>query len=254
MTLDNCWVLIAAAGSGSRMQSSLPKQYMPLAGKPLLQHVLERFLGWSSELQIALVGRIDLSEQSNITAINDARVHSVEGGTSRAESVLNGLRFIAAQTETPVPVLVHDAARPLIRKIDVLNLLENTFAARRDGHAVGGILATPVTETVKLADSDLPGQSGCKNIERTLDREKLWHAKTPQLFMHDELLQAMQNGLAATTATITDEASAMERAGHKVVMVECCSDNIKVTRAGDLPVAEALLALQASRQAEFNKD
>lgn len=248
LTLDKCWVLIAAAGSGSRMQSSFPKQYMMLAGKPVLQHVLERILGWSSELQIALVGRVDLSGQGNIPALSDARVHPVEGGASRAESVLNGLRFIAAQaTSLSVPVLVHDAARPLVRQSDVLMLLDSTDAERRDGRAVGGILATPVTDTVKLADTDLPQQRGCKNIKQTLDRERLWHARTPQLFMHDELLQAMQDGLAdVATAAITDEASAMEQAGHKVIMVECHSDNLKITRAEDLPIAEALLALQTS--------
>ena len=255
-SFDNCWVLIAAAGSGSRMQSSTPKQYLPLAGKPVLQHGLERFLSWSGRLQIALVTRPDSPELADIGATRSDRVHIVEGGATRAESVLSGLQFIAnnvsnnAAAETAV--LIHDAARPLVRKTDVQQLLEMTSAERREGRAVGGILATPATDTIKLAENSNPGQAGGQLIMQTMDRERLWQARTPQLFLLEELLQAMtstksgdSNLKAGGAVAVTDEASAMEQAGHRVLMVKCHSDNIKITRAEDLLLAEALLQLQS---------
>lgn len=240
-SLDDCWVLVAAAGSGSRMQSAIPKQYLSLAGKPVLQHVLERFLRWSSELQIALVARPDSAELADIAAVRSDRVHLVEGGATRAASVLCGLQYISHHADPETAVLIHDAARPLVRRTDVQQLLEVTSNARLSGRAVGGILATPATDTMKLADDSSQHSGNGRLIMQTLDRERLWQARTPQLFVLEELLPT----LSTAAKTFTDEASAMEQAGHTVLMVNCHSDNIKITQAEDLLLAEALLQLQS---------
>lgn len=282
-SLDRSWVLIAAAGSGRRMSSSTPKQFLPLAGKPVLHHVLERVLGWSPQLQVALVwNSLELPSaiESEIPQLGDPRVHNVEGGDSRAGSVLNGLAMIKSRSPLDTPVLVHDAARPLVRFEDVERLVKQTKEARLAGIASGGILATPVTDTVKLVDSRAtrsaePGstkKSATRKLadntiagsvvicRTTLERELLWQAQTPQLFLLGELMEALQNGLSVEggesgvvpdnanlqasvphALVISDEASAMERAGHTVLMVEGSRDNIKITRSEDLAVASALL-------------
>ncbi len=245
-SFDDCWVLIAAAGSGSRMQSAVAKQFLPLAGKPVLQHVLERVLGWSSSLQIALVAKPDSPELAGIAACRDNRVHVVAGGDTRAASVLSGLQLIARHADAETPVLIHDAARPLVRRSDVQQLIAMTAAARQSGHAQGGILATPATDTIKLAEKAEHDTTGGQLIAQTLDRDQIWQARTPQLFILEELLRAMGDVSAGLAdRMVTDEASAMELAGHSVMMVKCCSDNIKITQPEDLLLAETLLQLQS---------
>jgi len=276
-SLHNSWVLIAAAGTGTRMNADTPKQFLQLAGEPILQHTLRRCLSWSSELQVVLVTRLSDPALSTVAAADDPRVLLVEGGASRAESVANGLTAVGERADAESPVLVHDAARPLVRHRDVENLLNTTAQARATNRAQGGILATPVTDTVKLAypaavaglvndtDSDHPNPADRLIIDRTLPRSLMWRALTPQVFAIGELTraldgflqkppvpQALNNGsndtglqlAAAEQTTLTDEASAMERAGHKVLLVEGASDNIKITHSHDLEIAQMLLNRQ----------
>ncbi|EKB21030.1 2-C-methyl-D-erythritol 4-phosphate cytidylyltransferase [Aeromonas veronii] len=218
--------IVPAAGIGSRMGADCPKQYLQLAGKTILEHTLERLLSHPAIAQVivALAPHDHWFEALPVAA--NPRIVRVEGGAERAFSVLNGLHV--AQGEW---VLVHDAARPCLTHGDLDALI---VAAMGCG---GAILGSRVRDTMKR--SDVEG-----NIIATVEREQLWHALTPQMFPTRALKRALEEGLLLG-ATITDEASAMERAGFAVRMVEGRADNIKVTRPEDLSLAGLFLSQQA---------
>ncbi|MGL5334073.1 MAG: 2-C-methyl-D-erythritol 4-phosphate cytidylyltransferase [Aeromonas veronii] len=218
--------IVPAAGIGSRMGADCPKQYLQLAGKTILEHTLERLLSHPAIAQVivALAPHDRWFEALPVAA--DPRIVRVEGGAERAFSVLNGLHV--AQGEW---VLVHDAARPCLTHGDLDALIA---AAMNCG---GAILGSRVRDTMKRSDGE-------GNIIATVEREQLWHALTPQMFPTRALKLALEEGLLLG-ATITDEASAMERAGFTVRMVEGRADNIKVTRPEDLSLAGLFLSQQA---------
>ncbi|OEC52035.1 MULTISPECIES: 2-C-methyl-D-erythritol 4-phosphate cytidylyltransferase [unclassified Aeromonas] len=218
--------IVPAAGIGSRMGADCPKQYLQLAGKTILEHTLERLLSHPAIAQVivALAPHDRWFEALPVAA--DPRIVRVEGGAERAFSVLNGLHV--AQGEW---VLVHDAARPCLTHGDLDALIA---AAMNCG---GAILGSRVRDTMKRSDGE-------GNIIATVEREQLWHALTPQMFLTRALKLALEEGLLLG-ATITDEASAMERAGFTVRMVEGRADNIKVTRPEDLSLAGLFLSQQA---------
>ncbi len=211
--------VIPAAGVGKRMLADKPKQYLRLHGKTILEHSVKPMLALDS------VAKLFLALSPNdpyfaATSLTDERIIRVEGGAERVHSVLNALLQIDADK---MPwVLVHDAARPLVRSEDIERLITRCLAA---GH--GGILATPVRDTMKR---------GASLVAHTVDREQLWHALTPQFFPTALLRQNIQAALASG-ATLTDEASAMEWAKEPVLLVEGHSDNIKITRPADLQLA-----------------
>ncbi|WP_421300735.1 2-C-methyl-D-erythritol 4-phosphate cytidylyltransferase [Aeromonas veronii] len=218
--------IVPAAGIGSRMGADCPKQYLQLAGKTILEHTLERLLSHPAIAQVivALAPHDRWFEALPVAA--DPRIVRVEGGAERAFSVLNGLHV--AQGEW---VLVHDAARPCLTHGDLDALIA---AAMNCG---GAILGSRVRDTMKRSDGE-------GNIIATVEREQLWHALTPQMFPTRTLKRALEEELLLG-ATITDEASAMERAGFTVRMVEGRADNIKVTRPEDLSLAGLFLSQQA---------
>jgi 2-C-methyl-D-erythritol 4-phosphate cytidylyltransferase len=218
--------IVPAAGIGSRMGADCPKQYLQLTGKTILEHTLERLLAHPAIAQVivALAPHDRWFEALPVAA--DPRIVRVEGGAERAFSVLNGLHM--AQGEW---VLVHDAARPCLTHGDLDALIA---AAMGCG---GAILGSRVRDTMKRSDSE-------GNIIATVEREQLWHALTPQMFPTRTLKRVLEEGLLLG-ATITDEASAMERAGFAVRMVEGRADNIKVTRPEDLSLAGLFLSQQA---------
>ncbi|MFR9702070.1 2-C-methyl-D-erythritol 4-phosphate cytidylyltransferase [Aeromonas sanarellii] len=221
--------IVPAAGIGSRMGAECPKQYLSLEGKCILEHTLERLLSHPAiaRVIVALAPHDRWFETLAVAA--DPRVWRVEGGSERAWSVLNGLHV--AQGEW---VLVHDAARPCLTHGDLDRLIATAMACD------GAILGSRVRDTMKRTDA-------AGNILATVDREQLWHALTPQMFPTGPLRRALEEGLALGAA-ITDEASAMERAGFAVRMVEGRADNIKVTRPEDLSLAELYLQQQRARQ------
>jgi 2-C-methyl-D-erythritol 4-phosphate cytidylyltransferase len=217
--------LVPAAGSGSRMGSAQPKQYLALAGKPMIYHSLA-----------TLCQCPDIATVFVVLAPEDTQFHSYDwsafgdklqplycGGATRAESVLNGL--MASELEPDEWVLVHDAARPCLTQAHLSRLITEL----RDDD-VGGILAVPVADTLKRAD-------GAKRIARTEDRNGLWQAQTPQMFRAGLLLEALE-----TAPSVTDEASAIEALGLHPKLVECESTNFKVTYPQDIRLAELLLA------------
>lgn len=221
--------IVPAAGIGSRMGADCPKQYLTLAGKTILEHTLGCLLSHPTiaRVIVALAPHDEWFEQLAVAA--DPRILRVEGGVERAYSVLNALHVAEGKW-----VLVHDAARPCLCHGDLDKLIATAMACD------GAILGSRVRDTMKRTD-------GAGNIVATVEREQLWHALTPQMFPAGTLKRALEEGLALG-ALITDEASAMERAGFTVKMVEGRADNIKVTRPEDLSLAELFLQQQSARQ------
>ena len=213
--------VLPAAGVGSRMQADKPKQYLTLLGKTLLEHTLDVMLSHPAVSKIILAVSKDDPYIAKLSL--SSKIQLVEGGATRAESVLNGLNAIE---EKDAWVLVHDAARPCLQHADIDKLL-----AIEDEH--GGILAIPATDTIKRADNK-------QCIVKTEDRSQLWQAMTPQFFPVDILRNALSTGIQQG-ANITDEASAMELAGFRPHLVAGRSDNLKVTRPEDLALAEFYL-------------
>ncbi|MBV2128337.1 2-C-methyl-D-erythritol 4-phosphate cytidylyltransferase [Arsukibacterium indicum] len=232
--------VIPAAGVGKRMQAAIPKQYLTLHGKTILEHSVGRILGHHQVAALWLaLDKVDpyfSSSSLNSSPLSDSAVKRVDGGSERAHSVLNALQQIDA---TAYPwVLVHDAARPLIRDADITLLIDSCLQA-----GYGGILASPVRDTMKRGKAT----TAAVQVAGTVDREQLWHALTPQFFPTRQLCQALADALAAGV-NVTDEASAMEWAGQQVLLVEGQADNIKITRPADLALAAYFLDQQRLEQ------
>jgi 2-C-methyl-D-erythritol 4-phosphate cytidylyltransferase len=219
------FALIPAAGVGARMGADGPKQYLPLGGKPMLRHTLDAFL--SSDL-ITHTFVVVSADDAQIDAVAPAHGVSVLrcGGATRMESIRNALAAMAGLVREGDWVLVHDAARPGLNRALIEKLIAEVGA-----HAVGGLLALPVVDTVKRA---APG-TVC-----TVTRDGLWLAQTPQMFRY----RLLRDALAAATdaAAITDDASAVEAMGYAPMLVEGHPRNLKVTLPLDIRIAEMYLA------------
>lgn len=224
-SLPDIIAIVPAAGIGSRMQSECPKQYLSIDGKSILEHTLNGLLAHPAICRVIVAIHPEDRWFADLPVAADARVTVVKGGKERADSVLAALHA-APQTRW---ILVHDAARPCLHLDDLTRLLRITATSK-----VGGILASPVRDTMKRAEA------GKQAIAHTVEREALWHALTPQLFpqqlLHDCLQRALNEG-----AVITDEASALEYCGYHPELIAGRSDNIKVTRPEDLALAEFYL-------------
>ncbi|MGD1826056.1 2-C-methyl-D-erythritol 4-phosphate cytidylyltransferase [Chromobacterium violaceum] len=217
--------LVPAAGSGSRFGAPSPKQYLQLNGKPLMWHTLATLAAVPDVDEVAVV----ISPQDEwfddfAWDLPKLSVHRV-GGASRAQSVASGLAALACADDDWV--LVHDAARCCLSVAAVERLI-----AALSGHAVGGLLALPVPDTVKRADID-------RHVAATVPRNGLWLAQTPQMFRAGLLARALSS---AAAEDITDEASAVERLGVKPLLVEGDAQNFKITYPRDLALARAILA------------
>jgi len=214
------WAVIPAAGVGRRMGSAIPKQYLDLAGRTVIEHTLAQFV--ADERISGVVVALDPADSYwNDTAFaTHSKIMRVDGGAERCHSVLNALTALAERAHEQDWVLVHDAARPCLQAAD-LNRLIDTL---RDD-AVGGLLGIPVRDTMKRND-------GAGRIAETVERSSLWHAYTPQMFRLGLLRLALDDALAAG-ALVTDDASAMERLGYAPRLIEGHADNIKITRAED---------------------
>ncbi|MEW6677158.1 MAG: 2-C-methyl-D-erythritol 4-phosphate cytidylyltransferase [Pseudomonadota bacterium] len=227
------FALLPAAGVGARMGAGHPKQYLDIHGHPLLWHAIRAFddhpaIAWVFVVLSAEDGCWEGYDWTGFSRLTVLRC----GGSSRAESVLNGLRAMAADAQGVDAedwVLVHDAARPCLSR-HLLDKLMNELA----DDPVGGILAAPVADTLKREGKG-EGQAG--RIRETVSRERLWGAQTPQMFPHGLLTRAL---VQAGTA-VTDEASAVEALGLSPRLVESDLTNLKVTYPRDLEVAAWLL-------------
>ena len=231
MTECKYWAVIPAAGSGVRMASALPKQYLPLAGKTVLEWAITPFLLDIRCQMVVVVISPDDQHWAQL-ALAHSKLQFTHGGAERVHSVLAGLQSLT-HAETNDWVMVHDAARPCVSGEDLDKLL-----AAAVNHDVGGILATPLADTLKQANS-----GGC--IENTVPRDYLWRALTPQLFKIGMLKNALQSALAKGLM-VTDESSALEAMGYHPKLVEGRSDNLKITVPSDLHVAASILAARNS--------
>jgi 2-C-methyl-D-erythritol 4-phosphate cytidylyltransferase len=219
------------------MQAPLPKQYLSLLGRPVILHTLERLCTYS-RVRGVMVG---ISDQDRhwpalipMLANLPKFLGKYSGGETRAHTVLNGLKALSKHAKSEDWVLVHDAVRPCVRHADIDKLI----AAVGDDRE-GGLLALPVSDTVKRVDNE-------GHVVETVRREGLWRAATPQMFRIGALVSALETALKQNSK-ITDEASAIEAAGGHPRVVACHADNIKVTLPEDLALAELYLKQQQGK-------
>ena len=232
MTRPVVHALIPAAGKGKRFGGDTLKQYMPLAGRPVLRRAVDAVNHWPAIAGVTVVLAADDHLFDDAVGAHVDSVETAPGGSTRAESVRNGLEAIRTRHPQADWVLVHDAARPCLARRDLERLLEAGLASRD-----GAILAVPVGDTLKRGAAD-------GHIAATVDREDLWAAQTPQLFRIDALWAALDAALDAGEAP-TDEAGVMERAGARPLLVMGTSANFKITHPGDLALAEAWFRARA---------
>ncbi len=220
------FALVPAAGSGSRMQSERPKQYLPLLGRPLIYRSLAVLCASPHIERVFVVLSIDDQEwgQHDWSSLGPKLQPLFSGGATRADSVLGGLRSMSGQVAQSDWILVHDAARPCLASWHIDRLVREL-----DGDEVGGLLAVPVADTLKLAD-----ERAC--VKRTVPRESLWQAQTPQMFRYIMLRRALEDA-----RSVTDEASAIEAAGLHPKLIQGDATNLKVTYPLDLHLAEWIL-------------
>ncbi|MEO8778148.1 MAG: 2-C-methyl-D-erythritol 4-phosphate cytidylyltransferase [Rhodanobacter sp.] len=228
MTIRALWCVVPAAGSGTRAGGDRPKQYQWLAGRPLIEHTLQRL---AAHPQIAgLLVTLAPADPywPGWGALHGKPILCTNGGVERSASVLAGLEALPDGVAETDFVLVHDAARPCVRQTDIASLIG--LASDADG----GLLAAPLRDTLKHADS-------AGRVECTESRERRWRAFTPQMFRRGPLTAALR-AAARRGVNVSDEAMAMELAGFSPLLVEGAEDNIKVTTAADFALAEFLLA------------
>lgn len=219
--------MVPAAGYGTRVGGDCPKQYLPLAGRPLLLHTLERLAQHPQIAGLMVALAADDTRWPALQTIGGKPIRTAVGGAERCDSVLAGLDGLEGTVDAQAFVLVHDAARPCVRVSDISRLLD--AATRKDG----GLLGAPLRDTLKRADT-----AGCS--EATEPRDSRWRAFTPQVFRRGQLAAALRDA-ALQGVSVSDEAMAMERAGFRPVLVEGAEDNLKVTTAADFALAEFLL-------------
>lgn len=225
------WVIIPAAGIGTRFGSAQPKQYAPLRGSTVLGHSLRSVSGHPLIAGVLVVLAPNDPYWPKFTLNLPVPVQCVEGGAERYLSVFNGLKALTNQAEDNDWILVHDAARPCLRKQDLHRLIDSLYK-----QPVGGILAAPVRDTMKRAGKN-------QEIQQTVNRENLWHALTPQMFRYRLLYDCLQRSLEENVH-VTDEAAALELYGYRPALVTGAADNIKITNAEDLLLAEFFLSQQ----------
>lgn len=220
------WAVLPAAGVGVRFGAEIPKQYLRLAGRTVIEWALRPLLA-RADIRGVVVALSASDDWWAGLELDDERIRTTTGGVHRAGSVRNALRSIEQIARPEDWVLVHDAVRPCLTDGDLDRLVG---AVIEDG--AGGILAAPVQDTVKQSENE--------HVDRTLDRRGLWRALTPQMFRHGALLAALESA-RTLDADMTDESAAMERVGVKARLVTGRADNIKVTRPEDLPLAEFVI-------------
>jgi 2-C-methyl-D-erythritol 4-phosphate cytidylyltransferase len=219
------WAIVPAAGAGTRMGADIPKQYLALDDRTVLEHTLDTLLSCRRLSGVILVlPEADERWGKIAPRYSQKRLETVRGGLERCHSVFNGLDHLAAHAMDDDWVLVHDAARPCVRVEDIECLM-----ATLESSTEGGLLGVPVSDTMKRVDEKL-----C--VTSTVDRAGLWHACTPQMFRIGVLRDALRRAIGKGQP-VTDEANAMELAGYRPRMVQGAGDNIKITVPSDLPLA-----------------
>lgn len=252
------WLVMPAAGTGRRFGEPVPKQYADLEGRPVIEWALAPFLA-EPACEGAIVAIADSDRhwervRSGLRPAGAAKLHVIQGGSERAESVRLALSDLRGRVDASTWVLVHDAARPCVSAADIQALLAAGLA-----NGEGALLAAPLADTLKRADAEEsnvavgsnvgPGASVAAGsslpralsfVNETLPRSGLWCAQTPQMFRLDALLDALEHARGAGRSP-TDESQAMEWVGMRPVLVAATNANPKITTRADLDIARALL-------------
>ena len=221
------WAVIPAAGSGRRMRSEIPKQYLAFQGRTIIEHCLDRLLSHPAVAGAVLVLSESDRHWESLNYMAEKPLFIASGGAQRQDSVYSGLTLLQYRQGNDALVLVHDAVRPLVRHADLDRLIDAAQSS-----AAGALLAAKVADTIKVE-----GDNG--TVAETLPRERLWRAQTPQAFHLQALLNALKR-VIDQKRTVTDEAAAIEEAGFAPILVEGSADNLKITVAADLTLAEQI--------------
>lgn len=222
--------IVPAAGIGSRMKQSVPKQYLTINHITVLEHTVTALLAHPKIDHVVIALQANDPYFPTLPIAHHPQITVVEGGKTRAESVMAGLAILD-ENQHAHWALVHDAARPCIQLTDIDNVI--TVAMNTPS---GAILAQPITDTIKLANL----ATSAATIDKTIPRENLWRALTPQCFSVELLKCCLQRALQ-DGAEITDEASALEYCGYSPLLINGRSDNIKITWPEDLALAQFYL-------------
>lgn len=222
------YAVIPAAGLGLRMGADAPKQYLKIVGIPILEHTINNLAKFPQIEKIIVAIQPEDNYWPAISLTHPQKIITTIGGRERIHSVLHGLHALTKFAKKEDWVLVHDAVRPCLPEQDFLSLIE----ACQD-HPVGGILGVPVRDTLKKVSAN-------SIIEKTIDRENLWGAQTPQMFRYQLLIDALNHALQ-NKIKITDESSAVELMGHQPLIVQGSIQNLKITYPEDLWIAEKFL-------------
>ena len=221
------WAVIPAAGSGSRMLSDTPKQYLSFQEKTVIEHSLDRLLSHPEIDGAVVVLQEHDSLWEQLAYASSKPLFTSAGGRERHLSVYSGLTTLQYRFGNDAIALVHDAVRPLVSHQDITRVIH---AARRN--PAGALLAAPVADTLKLENYNM-------EVASTLPRERLWRALTPQVFHLQPLLNALKQ-VIERNLEVTDDAQALELAGYAPKLVEGNADNIKITTPADLRLAEMI--------------
>lgn len=224
-------IIIPAAGAGNRMATAIPKQYLPLCGKPIVSHCIQTFFSCPRIASINLALSAEDFFWRSLTLDSNSRLNlHYTGGDTRAQTVLNTLEAMRPNVAGDDWILVHDAARPGLT-IPLLNQLLDTL----EHDDVGGLLALPLADTLKQSNAD-------QRVEKTIPREGLWQAQTPQMFRFNLL----QKALASFDGAPTDEAQAVEALGLQPKLVTGSLRNMKITYPQDMALMEVLMQKELS--------
>ena len=224
------WAVVPAAGRGARFGGDMPKQYLSIAGRPMIEHSLRALLGHPEVDGVMVALAPDDPWWGGWRYLENKPIYTCIGGAERADSVLAALLALPATVSDEQWILVHDAARPCLRGVDLTRLL-----AIGQADPIGAILAAPVRDTINRTE----GSDEVRSVA-TEPRSELWRALTPQLFRRGGLIRALQAAMRGGMP-VTDEAMAMELLGLKPRLVEGAEDNIKVTTPADVALAESIL-------------
>lgn len=222
------WAIIPAAGMSTRMKADKPKQYVMLAGQTILTRVVNLFSTHPAIEKVIVVLHAQDRWWSTLSFLHPEKILTVVGGKERVHSVFLGLSFLKDYAHSKDFILVHDAARPCLQSRDISRLI-----AALKNHDVGGLLGLPVVDTLKKVDA-------AESVEKTISREHLWQAQTPQCFRYGLLTTAIEKALS-DDSIVTDESSAIEYTGVKPKMILGDVRNIKITFPDDIALAEKLI-------------
>lgn len=231
--MPGIWAVVPAAGRGTRFGSETPKQYLQVAGQPLIAYTLAALLAHPVVEGVMVAVSENDADWPGWTTFADKPVLTCTGGATRAQSVLAALQALPESVRGDDFVLVHDAARPNLGLDDLQQLLER---GRND--PVGAILAAPVRDTLKRAGDD-------GGIDATEPRQRLWRALTPQLFRRMQLVRALEEA-GKSGVDVTDDSMAMELQGSRPLLIEGNEDNFKITTPADLARFEFILSQRGS--------